>query len=189
MGLGRKKREEEKRKKEENTLPAFCRKGAIRKGNMKVQFTDAHIYNSEGKETQFFKTGEKLELKMNIRASEKTDQLNLSFSITRDDGVYCYGTTALSGLIEQTPLIIDKGNVEVALVIEVNNLLDGKYIVDIGIQNMNEEIYDYIGGGLEFRIKNESRRQIGQVGIVHMSRHWIVGDSVLQPVKLGEYHG
>ena len=54
---------------------------------------------------------------------------------------------------------------------------------------MNEEIYDYIGGGLEFRIKNESRRQIGQVGIVHMSRHWIVGDSVLQPVKLGEYHG
>ena len=80
-------------------------------------------------------------------------------------------------------------NVEVALVIEVNNLLDGKYIVDIGIQNMNEEIYDYIGGGLEFRIKNESRRQIGQVGIVHMSRHWIVGDSVLQPVKLGEYHG
>ncbi len=184
-----KKREEEKRKKEENTLPAFCRKGAIRKGNMKVQFTDAHIYNSVGKETQFFKTGEKLELKMNIRASEKTDQLNLSFSITRDDGVYCYGTTALSGLIEQTPLIIDKGNVEVALVIEVNNLLDGKYIVDIGIQNMNEEIYDYIGGGLEFRIKNESRRQIGQVGIVHMSRHWIVGDSVLQPVKLGEYHG
>lgn len=184
-----KEREEKKGQEKEGGLPAFCRKGATRRGNMKIQFTDAHIFNSEGKETQFFRTGEKMELKMTIRAFEKTEQMNLSFSITRDDGVYCYGTTALSGLADRTPLTIDKGDTEAVLIIESNNLLDGKYIVDIGIQNLDEEIYDYINSGLEFRIRNESRRQIGQAGIIHMPRHWTVGTAILRPSKLGEYHG
>lgn len=185
----RKKQEEEKRKKEEQELPDFCRKGAVRKGNQKVQFTDARLFNSEGKETQFFKTGEKMELKMTVNASERVERMNFSFNITRDDGVYCYGTTALSGLAQGRRLTIEKGTIEVSMVIESNNLLDGNYLIDIGIQNLDEEIYDYINGGLEFRVKNHKDGKVGQIGIVQIPRHWVVGDIELLPVRLEESSG
>ena len=43
------------RKREEALgLPIFCRKGASRRGNMQIQLKDGGIFNSEGKQTEFF---------------------------------------------------------------------------------------------------------------------------------------
>lgn len=173
--------EREKRKSRGNgkeiRLPDFCRKGAVRTGNQRIQFTDAHIYNSEGKETQFFKTGEKMEFHLKCHAPSGEEIVNITFNITRDDGVYCYGTSALSG-IKGWHHILHEGDSKIILVLEMNNLLEGKYLVDIAVQNLQEEMYDYINGAMEFRVSND---EVTQLGIVNMPRYWITEDEMLRP--------
>lgn len=166
-----KKAEEEKKKKEKERiqLPDFCRKGATRRGNMKIQFSDAKILNFEGKESVFLKTCEKMQIIFKYNAFDLNVPINISINITRDDGVYCYGTSALSGLRGRCDFFSEtKG--EVKLTINKLNLLSGKYIVDIGIQGTDDICYDYISGALEFRVKENKAQQ----GIVHMDRKWQV---------------
>ncbi|MEY8421177.1 ABC transporter ATP-binding protein [Lachnospiraceae bacterium 38-14] len=169
------KKEEEKKKKKlaEMQLPDFCRKGATRRGNLKICFTDAKIFNSEGKETSFFKTGEQMEVFLKYDVTELPEErINFAINVTRDDGVYIYGTTALSGT-KRTALPVKIGENEIRLVVERNNLLEGLYLVDIGIQDIKEKIYDRIGGALEFRVKNS---KVAQNGTTYMPVHWVAGD-------------
>lgn len=154
------KRKEAVEKKTELAFTDFCRKGAARKGNFLVQFTDAKIVNENGMETQFFKTGESMELILKYKAFDCAERLNFAVSITRDDGTYCYGTTLLSGTKEKIH-IGESQEGEVRLVIAKNNLLDGRYFVDISIQNLDEVFFDYINSALEFRVKNSKAIQRG----------------------------
>lgn len=154
------KRKEAEKKKTELAFTDFCRKGAARKGNFQVQFTDAKIVNENGMETQFFKTGESMELILKYKAFDCAERLNFAVSITRDDGTYCYGTTLLSGTKEKIH-IGESQEGEVRLVIAENNLLDGRYFVDISIQNLDEVFFDYINSALEFRVKNSKAIQRG----------------------------
>lgn len=173
----RKKEEREKEKKRIAALkiPDFCRNGATRKGNMKIQFTDAVILNSEGKPSVFLDTGDKMQVKFGYKASELGKPINISISITRDDGVYCYGTSALSGLRGRCEFL-SKENGEVILTVDRLNLLCGKYLLDIGIQGTDDVCYDYISSALEFRVRENKAQQ----GIVHMDRKWQVDGNVLE---------
>ena len=53
--------------------------------------------------------------------------------------------------------------------IESNNLLEGKYYMDIGIQNLQEEVYDYISNAMSFRIRET---QNVQQGLVYLPGYW-----------------
>lgn len=174
----KKKEQKEKEKKWEDslTVPYFCRSGATRKGNMQIQFEDVTIYNSQGKQTMFFDTGEKMEFRMKYKAKDLGKKINFSINITRDDGIYCFGTTALSGLDGARDIISEKSG-EIAMVVEQNNLLKGKYFVDIGIQDIEEEVFDYISNALEFRV-NDNRNI--ENGVVYLSRYWKNRDDVLR---------
>lgn len=166
----KKKEQKEKDKKWEDslTIPVFCRSGATRKGNMRIQFDDAAIYNAQGKQTMFFDTGEKMEFRMKYKAKEVGKKINFSINITRNDGVYCFGTTALSGL-DGTRDIISEESGEITMVVEKNNLLKGKYLVDIGIQDIEEGVFDYISNALEFRVNDNKN---AENGIVNLPRYW-----------------
>lgn len=154
------RRRQEEEKKAENSVLDFCRKGATRKGNLQVKFTDAKIINEQGVETQFFKTGEPMEIALEYKVFAFAERMNFTVSITRDDGTYCYGTTFLSGTKEKINLNEGEEG-EIHLTIAENNLLEGHYLVDIGIQNLDEVFFDYIGGALEFRVKNSKNIQRG----------------------------
>ncbi len=166
----RKNEEKEKERKREETLglPIFCRKGASRRGNMQIQLKDGGIFNSEGKQTEFFKVGEHMEVRLQYITERPLENVNFIINITREDGVYCFGTTALSGLQKEYQLVKGKEGT-VTFVIESNNLLEGKYYMDIGIQNLQEEVYDYISSAMSFRIRET---QDVQQGLVYLPGYW-----------------
>lgn len=157
----------------QDMLPDFCRSGTVREGNLKIRFTDAAVESADGKRTMFFQTGEKMQIRMKYHAQEAGQRINFTINISRDDGVYCFGTSALSGLdgSGRAEIIADK-NGEACMVIENNYFLKGRYLVDIGIQDMQENKFDYIYNALEFRVKDEGS---GAIGIVHLPRHWETG--------------
>lgn len=178
------KKQEETNQRKELSVPDFCRKNAIRTGNMKMWFTDARILNEQGKETSFFQTGEQMEIRLQFEAPElPKEQINISVSFTRDDGIYCFGTTALSGT-EDIEIPIQLGKNEICMRIKVNNLLQGHFMVDIGIQNLKEEVFDYIGEALEFRVKNE---KTVQNGIVSLPVYWVAGNTEIKSFDYERY--
>ena len=178
------KKEEEKKeklranqkKREEIGMPIFCRKGATRRGNMKIVFTDGGIFNSEQKQTKYFHIGEAMEIRLKYKAERPEEDINFTLKITRDDGVYCFGTTALSGLFCKYQIVKEKEGA-ISFVIEKNNLLEGKYYLDIGIQNLQEEEYDYISNAMSFRVQ---KSQNAQQGIVYLPGHWVSNGESIQ---------
>ena len=157
-------------------MPIFCRKGATRRGNMKIVFTDGGIFNSEQKQTKYFHIGEAMEIRLKYKAEQPEEDINFTLNITRDDGVYCFGTTALSGLFCKYQIVKEKEG-EISFEIEKNNLLEGKYYLDIGIQNLQEEEYDYISNAMSFRVQ---KSQDAQQGIVYLPGHWVSNRESIQ---------
>ncbi len=166
----KKKEEKEKERKREQELeiPVFCRKGATRKGNMQIRLKDGGIFNAEGKQTEFFNVGEHMEIRLKYETEQPQEKINFIINITRDDGVYCFGTTALSGLKKEYQLVKENEGC-VTFVIESNNLLEGKYYMDLGIQNLQEEVYDYISNAMSFRVQ---KSQEAEQGLVYLPGYW-----------------
>lgn len=172
------KRQEEERKEKERLamLPEFCLKDATRTGNQKIHFVDAHLYNEEGKETPIFKTGEMIcvELEYESMPEGIEQSVNYIIGITRDDGVYCFGTSALSGFAEDK--IYSKENGKIVLYL-TNNFMKGRYLLDIAIQDRQQNVFDYIYGALDFRVTDNDKRQ---VGIANTSRKWDVEGKIYE---------
>lgn len=149
-------------------LPEFCCKGAKREGSLEIYFTNAVILNAHGKQTMFFQIGEPMEICMYYHARKLNEKINFIINISRDDGMYCFGTSALSGAHAQAKIESQK-NGKAKMVIESNNLLKGRYLVDIGIQDMQEYKYDYIYNAMEFRVEDKSSKA---AGIVYLPGYW-----------------
>ncbi len=154
-----------------NELPAFCSSGARREGNQKIVFTDAVMEREDGQPAVFFPVCARMRIRMKYHAKEIGVPINFTVNIARDDGVYCYGTTALSGK-NGVRKILSQPDGEVSMVIEYNPLLHGRYLVDIGIQDMQERKYDYLSNAMEFRVEESG---FGEIGLVHMQGYWEIG--------------
>lgn len=147
-------------------LLVFAASSAVRKGNQKIRFVDVALYNSKGEETILFQPGEKVVISMKYKADLIGQKMNCVVGITREDGVYCFGTSALAGRSDE---MISKEEGEIRLVFEENNLQPGKYLLDVGIQDLEENVYDYIYNVQEIRVHDKDSTQIG---IVNMPKHW-----------------
>lgn len=165
-------KEEEERKEMQKLLPAFCYKGATQKGNMKIKIKDAHISNSQNMETLMFGTGEQIQLSVDYESTDEAvgDSIDISVGITRDDGLYCFGTTAMSGFGDSVFLAEKRGNVKLWL---DSCLQQGRYFIDIAVQSRDGEFYHYIYSALEIRVRRDDERQ---VGIFTMARTWEIGE-------------
>lgn len=152
------------------SLPDCCIKEAVREGSMEVHFTYAAIHNTEGKQEIFFQPGEQMEICLGYCAKQPGEKINFSINITRDDGVHCFGTSALSGM-RGRPEISAKKQGRASMVITCSHLLQGRYFVDVGIQDMQENKYDYIRNALEFRIEDPHH---ASRGIVNLPVYWNV---------------
>lgn len=166
-----KKQQETQRDQRKHKLPAFCRKEAVQKGTMDIRIVDAHLYNSKGTETLMFGTAEAAELVLTYESSPKAagDSIDISVGITRDDGLYCFGTTALSGY-EDTIAAQQSGTVRLRL---SNCLQQGRYFLDLAVQDRDGVPYHYLYSALEMRVLHDDERQ---AGLVFMPRIWQVGD-------------
>lgn len=95
--------------------------------------------------------------------------MNFVISFTREDGIYCFGTGSVSGGNKKNPYLSENcGTVKVSF--ETNNLQEGLYRIDLGIQGLSGTVFDYIYSALELKIEGD--REKAQAGIVNMSRKW-----------------
>ncbi len=149
-------------------LPHFCTESAVREGNQRIYFTDAAVRDADGKHAVFVHAGKPMEICMKYHARLVGVQMNFVINITRDDGVHCFGTSALSGRKENEGGIFSEKDGAVRVEVECVNLLKGRYLVDIGIQDLQEQKFDYIYNALEFRVKDTGNAQ----GMVRLPLHW-----------------
>jgi len=162
-------------------LHAFCNKNAIREGSQEVRFTDCAVRNLDGQRAVFFKTGEKLDFWMEYHADEPGKEINFTLNIARDDGIYCFGTSALSGAGEGAS-IVSKSCGEAVMKVDCNSLQKGRYLVEIGIIGADGNIYDCIHNAMEFRVKGDD----AEMGLVHLKRVWKSDKYLFSPNKAEE---
>lgn len=161
-------KKEEKDSQKNNKLPSFCRKDADRRGNQKIRFCNGGVFGTNGKPQIFFESGDAIHFHLEYEADVFDEGINIAINFTRDDGVYCFGSSYISGRGFEY-LINPKEKGEVEVVFNNVNLLEGRYLVDIAIQNRDSQEFDYISRALEFRIKQSNNYQNG---IVNLERHW-----------------
>lgn len=165
-------------------LDTFCSKNAVREGSQEVRFTDCAVRNAKGKHAVFFKVGEKIEFWMKYYADKPGREINFTLNIARDDGIYCFGTSALSGAGGDAK-IVAKGSGDVAMTVGSISLQKGRYLVEIGIIGTDGHLYDCIHNAMEFRVKGDDAER----GLVHLRRVWNTGRYFFSPNKADEQEG
>ena len=153
-----KKREEEKRRNAScREVATQCGPDARRNGTGDIEFTEIGMFKEDEKE-QHFHTGDDVKIKMKYRCNKKIDRANFVICITRNDWVFCYGTSCkyqYDGFVK----VKENGNVEVDL---LNiGLLTGKYFIDLRIQGQEDEVYDEIFNLMEFEVKQNTKKDVG----------------------------
>lgn len=150
-------------------LPAFCRRGAHHVGNGMVRLTDAYILDAAGRKTSVAGIRQKFEVVYHYRSGSAGTKLNFVISLTKDNGVYCFGTGSISGGNRENAFL-SEGEGTVKISFETNNLQEGTYLIDLGIQGLDGTVFHYIYSALEIRIEGDPEK--AQAGIVNMSRRW-----------------
>lgn len=159
-------------------LPSFCGSKAVRRGNRVIEFTDVVIKNSHGQTADLFQTGEVIKIEMKYVSHKSNIYANFTIGITRDDGVYCYGSSVL---LDSNHTVIAKDSGSALIVIEKNSLLPGKYYLDIGVQAADYTPYDTICSVAEFRVTLPVIREFGILSIEHS---WEVDGTQIEKISV-----
>lgn len=140
---------------------------AVRSGNRQISFTQVYLSGSDGIGKTMFQTGEDLVVTMKYQSVQEKLEGNFGIGISRQDGVYCYGTN--TAIETGRPLLVKKEGI-VKVVVKQNRLLAAKYILDVAVHSMDEVPYDKIHHILEFQIKSDRKKDFG---VCRMENSWI----------------
>lgn len=160
---------EELKRQKNMTCREICKQcyvDAHREGNWKAKYTNVCMTNDKGEEITDFKYGDTIRVAMEYACHENDLLGNFIIGITRDDWVYCFGSTSQIVLGEYSELQ-EKGTVE--FVIDTNQLGEGKYYLDVRIKDENDEVYDNIFSLISFKVKVPKTYGWGTVSMVN---HW-----------------
>lgn len=155
-------------------LPGFCWEGAHQNGNGKVRLTDGYVLNAEGEKTLSIGIRQKFDVVYHYRSELIGTKLNFVICFTKDDGIFCFGTSSSSGGNRENAFISEKEGI-VKITFETNNLQEGVYLIDLGVQGLDRTVLDrtifhYIYSALKIEIVGD--REKAQAGVVNMSRRW-----------------
>lgn len=144
----------------------------IRLGNKEIEFSKVELLDEHNNEKRVFQTGDTMIVKMSYKGNKDGLEGNFGIGIFRDDGVHCYGTNIL---IEHDQLI--KVNPSGEVIVEIkNNLLPGKYALDVAIHSEDGVLYDDIRNILEFRVFSNIR----DIGVCRLNNKWIADGKTIQ---------
>ena len=175
--IAEEKREAEKRRNAScREVAAQCSPDARREGNGKIYFTEVKMLDEKGNEKVVFAPGDAATIKMHYRSSLPGTAVNIVIGISRSDWIYCYGTSLQH---ENGNFIVTKEEGDISLNIEKMCLLDGKYSLEVRIQDEEKKPYDYLSSLINFTIKSEQKKA---VGIVSMPYSWETSE---KQVKIG----
>jgi len=127
-----------------------------KEGSKEVRVVEVKTYNSYNRETNRFKSGERITVKVYFVVDKGINEPHFGIAIFREDGIYCYGpNTAFDGNKIQR---LSRG--EGFFSIEYKSLIlrPGKYRFSIAIWDKSELwAYDYHSGFYKFEILGENR--------------------------------
>ncbi|MBQ90852.1 MAG: hypothetical protein CL441_05435 [Acidimicrobiaceae bacterium] len=118
-----------------------------------------------------FHTGDRMTIRMKIRAAQPVKDFAFGISIFSSDGVCCFGTNTDIEEMESATL---HGAGEVEFIIEQLDLVEGTYKLDVAAHKRDGFSYDYHRLLYTFRVKSRTK----DVGIYRPRHVWRFTDNV-----------
>ena len=131
--------------------------------------TDGYILDIKGEKVLSVDIRQKFEVVYHYRSELIGTKLNFVISFTKDNGIYCFGTGSISGGNSENTFISEKEGT-VRIFFETNNLQEGIYLIDLGVQGLDGTLFHYIYNALKIEIEGDKEK--AQAGVVNMSRRW-----------------
>ncbi|MBQ8189970.1 MAG: ABC transporter ATP-binding protein [Lachnospiraceae bacterium] len=156
-----------KRQKEleyNETLKDVCKyyqPGARRGGTGEAKYCSVILENEHGNETNIIHTGEKCRVRLGYKADHKLENIRFSLGITREDGIYAYGSCK-----EFREAIASQGEIILSF---TNALLSGKYVLDLWLETFDGQALDSIHSLMLICVETESD---DEKGFCTMGRNW-----------------
>lgn len=140
-----------------------CHPSAHRGGNGNIVYTNATLLNEKGEETSSIKTGEKCKLVLKYKVVKESGKPVFVMGITHEDGTYCYGTAIDTSSCKQSAQK-DTGTVIFSF---QNELLAGKYYLDLWIQSADETQFDAVYSLMLFEVVTKASQECGFFTMPH----------------------
>lgn len=142
-------------------------KDNVRVGNGKIQFIDIKLIDSLGNSNSIFVPSSYMRIELKCLENEKVDDVNISVSIFREDGIWCFGTNTYSETgynFKSTELN------SVSLEFKQLPLYEGGYYINIGLYDQNFKEYDQIILAKRFYVKSLYKTK--EYGLMYIEHSW-----------------
>ena len=144
--------------------PDMFRASEGRWGSREAQIVDVILEGDHGP-SHVFRTGERVRVRMLVRAAETLNDFVFGVSIFNTEGLCCYGTNTD---IEELKSVTMVGDGEVVFTIENLDLVGGTYKLDVAVHSREGRPYDYHRLLHTLRVKSERK----DVGIYRPRHNW-----------------
>jgi ABC-type polysaccharide/polyol phosphate transport system ATPase subunit len=136
-------------------------------GNEKIKIVDVRICGRDMAERYSFNSGESVIFKIAYEMVEKTEDVVFGFRITTHDGINCYGSNTYLDQVSFGELPMSG---TVCCKIDRLDLVEGNYLLDFAIVQMDGTAYDYYCGGYSIQVMSKTR----DTGIAKLPHAWFV---------------
>jgi ABC-type polysaccharide/polyol phosphate transport system ATPase subunit len=140
-------------------------------GSREAEITGVTLHGEDGARGHVFQTGERVTIRLAVRAAQPITDFVFGVGIFNGDGVCCYGTNTDLGELKPVEL---SGEGQVDFVIESLDLVEGTYKLDVAVHRRDGYPYDYHRLLYTFRVKSRTK----DVGIFRPRHHWTFSESV-----------
>ena len=141
-------------------------------GSREVEITDVAFIDRSGQPSFVFHSGDPIEVRVRLRATQPVDDFVFGIGLFNADGVCCYGTNTY--LEDMNPKRLT-GEAEATFAIESLDLVEGTYKLDIAVHKVDGFAYDYHRLLYTFRVKS----RVHDVGIYRPRHHWTFTPNVI----------
>jgi ABC-type polysaccharide/polyol phosphate transport system ATPase subunit len=140
-------------------------------GSREVEITDVMFSSDDGERAHVFHTGDRLNIRIRLRAPLPVDDFVLGIGLFNAEGVCCYGTnTSIEEYVSERLL----GDAEATFTIDSLDLVEGTYKFDVAVHKLDGYPYDYHRLLYTFRVKSRTK----DVGIYRPKHAWRFSDSL-----------
>jgi ABC-type polysaccharide/polyol phosphate transport system ATPase subunit len=140
-------------------------------GSREVEITGVALVGESGEAGHIFRSGERVSVRLQVRAAQPTDDFVFGVGVFNADGVCCYGTNTD---LEQLQPAALAGEGEVRFNIERLDLVEGSYKLDVAVHRRDGYPYDYHRLLYSFRVKSRTK----DVGIFRPAHTWEFSETV-----------
>ena len=148
----------------EEPPPDMFRASEGRWGSREALIVDVILEGDHGP-SHVFRTGERMRVRMDVRAAATLNDFVFGVSIFNAEGLCCYGTNTD---IEELKSITMAGDGEVVFTIENLDLVGGTYKLDVAVHSREGRPYDYHRLLHTLRVKSETK----DVGVYRPRHSW-----------------